>query len=78
MEDISIGSRHRPGMCYLPAASDDAAALEASLIENVARCDPDEMTRYETYSLLVEEGRTQNAIAETFGVIRLLMPLRAH
>ena len=57
--------------CAIMAAGDDAAALEASLIENVARCDPDEMTRYETYSRLVKEGRTPNAIAETFGVTEL-------
>jgi len=57
--------------CAIMAAGDDAAALEASLIENVARCDPDEMTRYETYSRLVEEGRTLSEIAEVFGVTEL-------
>ncbi|MCF6328938.1 MAG: ParB/RepB/Spo0J family partition protein [Henriciella sp.] len=57
--------------CAIMAAGDDAAALEASLIENVSRCDPDEMTRYETYSRLVKEGRTPNMIAEIFGVTEL-------
>lgn len=31
--------------CAVMAAGDDAAALEASLIENIARLDPDEVTR---------------------------------
>jgi len=57
--------------CAIMVAGDDAAALEASLIENVARCDPDEMTRYETYSRLVKEGRTSSEIAEVFGVTEL-------
>ena len=37
---------------------DDAAALEASLIENIARLDPDEMSQYETFARLIKEGRT--------------------
>jgi hypothetical protein len=35
--------------CAVLEAGDDAAALEASLIENIARLDPDEMTRCETF-----------------------------
>jgi ParB family chromosome partitioning protein len=53
------------------AAGDDAAALEASLIENVARLDPDEVTRWETFTRLVKEGRTPEDIALTFGLTEL-------
>lgn len=49
-------------------AGDDAAALEASLIENIARLDPDEVTRWETFARLVKQGREPAEIAETFGL----------
>ena len=54
--------------CAVMEAGDDAAALEASLIENVARLDPDEMTRWETFTRLVREGRTPEDIGLTFGL----------
>jgi len=57
-----------PLPCAIMAAGDDAAALEASLIENVARLDPDEVTRWETFTRLVREGRTPEDIALTFGL----------
>lgn len=49
-------------------AGDDAAALETSLIENIARLDPDEVTQWETFTRLVKEGREVNDIAATFGL----------
>lgn len=49
-------------------AGDDAAALEASLIENLARLDPDEVTQWETFTRLVKEGREVDDIAITFGL----------
>lgn len=49
-------------------AGDDAAALEASLIENLARLDPDEVTQWETFTRLVREGREVDDIATTFGL----------
>jgi len=57
--------------CAVLEAGDDAAALEASLIENIARLDPDEMTRCETFTRLVREGRGVEAIAQTFGLTAL-------
>ena len=60
-----------PLPCAIMAAGDDAAALEASLIENVARLDPDEVTRWESFTRLVREGRTPEAIALTFGLTEL-------
>lgn len=57
--------------CAVLEAGDDTAALEASLIENIARLDPDEMTRCETFTRLVREGRDVEAIAHTFGLTAL-------
>ena len=52
---------------------DDAAALEASLLENTARLDPDEMTRFETFAKLIKEGKTTTQIADTFGVTEIMV-----
>lgn len=57
--------------CAVMAAGDDAAALEASLIENVARLDPDEVSLWESFTRLVREGRTPEGIALTFGLTEL-------
>lgn len=57
--------------CAVIQRGDDAAALEASLIENIARLDPDEMTRCETFTRLVREGRDVDGIALTFGLTAL-------
>jgi ParB family transcriptional regulator, chromosome partitioning protein len=60
-----------PLPCAVIEAGDDAAALEASLVENVARLDPDEVTRWETFTRLVKEGRGPEDIALTFGLTQL-------
>lgn len=57
-----------PLPCAIMAPGDDAAALEASLIENLARLDPDPMRQYETFVGLVREGRGVGEIATTFGL----------
>jgi ParB family transcriptional regulator, chromosome partitioning protein len=57
--------------CAIMAAADDAAALEASLIENFARLDPDEVTLWESFTRLVREGRSPEDIALTFGLTEL-------
>src|SRR3546814_14322482 len=46
-----------PMPCAILAASDDADAIEASLIENIARLDAAEVTRWETFTRLVKIGR---------------------
>jgi ParB family chromosome partitioning protein len=53
--------------CVIDAEASDIEALEASLIENVARRDPSEMQAYATYARLIREGRTVEEIAATFG-----------
>src|SRR3546814_12727871 len=43
------GGEVEPVPCAVMEPGDDAGALEASLIENAARLDPDEMSQYETF-----------------------------
>jgi ParB family chromosome partitioning protein len=65
------GREAEPLPCAVLDDADDAAALEASLIENVARLDPDEVSRWETFTRLVKEGRSAEDIALTFGLTEL-------
>lgn len=67
------GGEVAPVPCAIMTEGDDAAALEASLIENVARLDPDEVSRWETFARLVKEGRTVEDIAATFGVTEIMV-----
>lgn len=60
-----------PLPCAVMEAGDDAAALEASLIENIARLDPDEVSRCESFTRLVREGRSTEDIGLTFGLTGL-------
>ncbi|MBJ7440596.1 MAG: ParB/RepB/Spo0J family partition protein [Sphingopyxis sp.] len=60
-----------PLPCAVMEAGDDAAALEASLIENIARLDPDEVNRCEAFTRLVREGRSVEDIGLTFGLTGL-------
>lgn len=60
-----------PLPCAVMEAGDDAAALEASLIENIARLDPDEVNRCEAFTRLVREGRSVEAVGLTFGLTSL-------
>jgi ParB family chromosome partitioning protein len=57
-----------PPPCAIMAEGDDAEAIEASLLENTARRDPDPMREYETFVRLIKEGRTVDNIAATFGM----------
>ncbi len=57
-----------PPPCAIMTEGDDAEAIEASLLENVARRDPDPMREYETFVRLIKEGRTVDGIAATFGM----------
>ena len=54
--------------CAILDDGDDAAAIEASMIENMARLDPDEVTQWENFTRLVREGRKVEDIAATFGL----------
>jgi ParB family chromosome partitioning protein len=62
--------------CAVMAKGDDAAAVEASLIENVAHLPMDEMDQFEAFHRLLKEGRTVAEIAGIFGVTELLVKRR--
>ena len=57
--------------CAILDESDDADAIEASMIENMARLDADEVTQWVTFTRLVKEGRTVEDISQTFGMPEL-------
>lgn len=57
--------------CAIMEEGDDADALEASLIENIARLDPDEVSQWETFTRLIGQGRAVTDIAATFGITEL-------
>jgi ParB family chromosome partitioning protein len=57
-----------PLPCRILSETDDAAAIETSMIENLARLDADEVTQWETFTRLVKEGRDIADIAATFGL----------
>ncbi|MEG8221347.1 ParB N-terminal domain-containing protein [Sphingomonas sp. HH69] len=57
-----------PLPCRILSETDDAAAIEASMIENLARLDADEVTQWATFTRLVKEGQTVDDIAATFGL----------
>jgi len=54
--------------CAILDEADDAAAVEASMLENLARLDPDELSQWESFVRLVKEGRTPEEIGLTFGL----------
>ena len=66
------GGTAEPLPCAVMEPGDDAAALEASLIENIARLDAHEVEQWATFTRLVtKEGRRPEEIAATFGMEEL-------
>jgi ParB family chromosome partitioning protein len=57
--------------CIVLREGDDAEALEISMIENLLRQDPDEVTQWESFTRLVKEGRGIEDIAATFALTEL-------
>lgn len=68
---LDEGVDHGPLPCAVMEPGDDASAIEASLLENFARRDPDEVTEWHTFTRLVKEGRTVEQIGQTFGMTNL-------
>ena len=59
--------------CAVMEDGDDAAAIEASLIENIARLPAEEMQQFEAFKRLHDLGRTVDEIAGHFGVTELMV-----
>ncbi len=57
--------------CAIMEAGDDAAAIEASIIENVARLPATEMEQFNAFHALAKKGRTIEQVAVHFGVTEL-------
>jgi ParB family chromosome partitioning protein len=57
--------------CIVLGPQDDAEALEISMIENLLREDPDEVTQWESFTRLVKEGRSLEDIAATFALTEM-------
>ncbi len=57
--------------CVIAAPGDDADALEVSMIENLLRQDPDQVTQWESFVRLVKKGRDIEDIAATFALSEL-------
>jgi ParB family chromosome partitioning protein len=62
--------------CAITAKHDDAGAVEASLIENIAGAPMDELEEYEAFAKLLRQGRGVADIATTFGVTELYVKQR--
>jgi len=67
-ERRAAGEDVEPLPCAILEPGDDAAALEISMIENMARLDADEVTQWESFTRLVKEGQSVDDIAATFGL----------
>jgi ParB family chromosome partitioning protein len=61
------GGAVRPIPCAILDEGDDADALEASMLENLARVRPDEVSQWEAFVGLVKSGRSVEDVADTFG-----------
>jgi len=57
--------------CAILDDGDNATAVEASMLENMARLDPDEVSQWESFVRLVREGRSPEDIGLTFGLPEL-------
>ncbi len=64
--EIAAGVEIDPVPICILDPGDDAAAIEASLIENLQRLPPDEVSTWEAFAKLIKEGRTPQEIAATF------------
>lgn len=65
-----------PIPCLIMEEGDDAAAIEASLAENIARLPMDELDQYEAFRALQKEGRSIEGIAFAFGVTERMVKQR--
>ncbi|WP_375208319.1 ParB/RepB/Spo0J family partition protein, partial [Hyphococcus sp.] len=62
--------------CRVLSQSDDAAAVEASILENTARLEPDEMQEFEAFKNLNDKGKSVDEIARIFGLTELTVKRR--
>lgn len=73
---LAVEGESEPLPCLVMAEGDDAAALEASLAENLARLPMDEIDQYRAFAALRQQGRSVAEIAGQFGVTERLVEQR--
>ena len=57
--------------CAIMQPGDNAAAIEASLLENIARLPAEELEQFNAFKRLADKGRSAADIADVFGVTEL-------
>ncbi|MEM9046792.1 MAG: ParB/RepB/Spo0J family partition protein [Pseudomonadota bacterium] len=65
-----------PIPCLVMRDGDEAAAIEASLAENIERLPMDEIDQYKAFTKLVSEGRGTEEIAASFGITERMVNQR--
>ncbi|MEO0486257.1 MAG: ParB N-terminal domain-containing protein [Pseudomonadota bacterium] len=68
--------KSEPIPCLIMEDGEDAAAIEASLAENIERLPMDEIDQFKALSKLVKEGRGVEDIAATFGITERMVQQR--
>lgn len=73
------GGTAKPLPCAILDEGDDADAIEASMLENLARVEPDEVSQWEAFAKLVKAGRNIEEIATDFafevGTVKRILAL---
>ncbi len=62
--------------CIVIETDDDATAIEASLAENVERLPMDELDQYTAFAAMLAKGRTEDEIADAFGITSAIVRRR--
>lgn len=63
---VREGGPARPLPCAILEDDDDVDAIEASMLENLARVAPDEVSQWEAFVKLAKAGRSEAEIADAF------------
>ncbi|UWQ31633.1 ParB/RepB/Spo0J family partition protein [Leisingera sp. M527] len=72
----ATGEKPDPVPCIIMREGDDAKAIEASLVENIARLPMDEIDQYKAFAALVKQGKDVDDIASEFGITERLVRQR--
>lgn len=76
LQQIAKAEAVEPVPCLVMDKTDDAKAIEASLVENIARLPMDVIDQFEAFQALIKEGRSVSDIAQHFGVKERLVKQR--
>lgn len=76
LQQIAKDEQLDPVPCVIMDDGDDAAAIEASLAENIARFPMDAIDQFEAFQALTKQGRSVEDIAQHFGVTEKLVQQR--